>query len=90
MTNRSLLSVDVPPDLVTRLDELAKVTGRSRSELAEEALVGYLSLQRWQVEGIEQSIAEADAGEPGVSHERVVAWVRSWDTDDELPPPTAG
>jgi predicted transcriptional regulator len=80
-------AVSVRPDLVAELDKLAEATGRSRAELAEEALATYLDVQRWQAEGIEEAIREADAGEPGVAHDRVVAWVRSWGTDDELPPP---
>lgn len=30
--------------------------------------------------------ADADAGRV-VSHERVMAWLKSWGTPDELPPP---
>jgi RHH-type transcriptional regulator, rel operon repressor / antitoxin RelB len=80
-------AVRVRPDLVAELDKLAEATGRSRADLAEEALAEYLDVQRWQIAGIEQAIREADAGEPGVAHEEVVAWVKSWGTDDELPPP---
>ncbi len=82
-------AVSVRPDLVAELDKLAAATGRSRAELTEEALAAYLDVQRWQIAGIEQAIREADAGEPGVAHEEVVAWVRSWGTDDERPPPIA-
>jgi RHH-type transcriptional regulator, rel operon repressor / antitoxin RelB len=87
MADRPAATVTVRPDLVAELDRLAQATGRSRSDLAEQALADYLDVQRWQIEGIERAIREADAGEPGVAHAEVVAWVRSWDTESELPPP---
>jgi RHH-type transcriptional regulator, rel operon repressor / antitoxin RelB len=77
----------VRPELVTGLDELAKASGRSREELAEEALAEYLEVQRWQIAGIEEAVRAADAGELGIPHEDVAAWLDSWGTDDELPPP---
>ena len=77
----------VRPELITGLDELAKASGRSRDELAEEALAEYLEVQRWQIAGIEEAIRDADAGEPGIAHEDVAAWLDSWGTDHELPPP---
>ena len=87
MTDQPAATVTVRPDLLAELDRLADATGRSRSELAEQALADYLDVQRWQIEGIEQAIRDADAGEPGVDHAEVVAWVRSWDTENELAPP---
>jgi RHH-type transcriptional regulator, rel operon repressor / antitoxin RelB len=87
MADRTAATVSIRPDLVAELDKLADATGRSRSALAEEALAEYLDVQRWQIEGIEQAIRDADAGEPGVAHAKVVTWVRSWDTENELPPP---
>jgi predicted transcriptional regulator len=52
-----------------------------------EAVAEFLDVQRWQIEGIEEAIREDDSGLPGIPHERVKAWVESWDTDEELPPP---
>jgi hypothetical protein len=42
--------------------------------------------ERVAIEGIEAAIREADAG-LSVPHEEVVAWVRSWQTGEELPRP---
>jgi predicted transcriptional regulator len=44
-------------------------------------------VQRWQTAGIEEAIRDADAGEPGIPHEDIAAWLDSWGTDHELPPP---
>lgn len=89
MTNEAA-TVVVPPDLTAGLDELAARTGRSRADLATEALSDYLDLQRWQVSGIEEAIRADDGGAPCIPHDRIAAWVASWGTDKELPPPEDG
>lgn len=40
----------------------------------------------WKLAEIQAGLAEAEAGET-VPHEKVAAWLRSWGTDNELPPP---
>jgi predicted transcriptional regulator len=87
MARPTELTLRLRPELLASLDELAGATRRSRLELAEEALAQYLEVQRWQVDGIPAAIEEADRGEPGIQHERVAAWIDSWGTEDELPPP---
>lgn len=87
MSEHAELTLRLAPEALAHLDQIAAATGRSRAELAEEALQQYLDVQAWQIEGIRQAIAEADRGEPGVPHERVAEWLESWGTDDERPPP---
>ena len=36
-----------------------------------------------------EALAEYEA-KGGVSHDAILAWVRSWGTEGELPPPSAG
>jgi predicted transcriptional regulator len=43
-------------------------------------------LEEWQLEQIYAGIEEADAGKV-ISHEKVVAWLRSWGTPGETKPP---
>ncbi len=62
MTDRSA-TVNIRPDLAAGLEELAKATGRSASELAEEALAEYLDYQRWAGERIREGLRQADAGQ---------------------------
>lgn len=62
MIDRSA-TVRIRPDLAAGLEELAKATGRSTSELAEEALAGYLAHQRWAGEHVREGLRQADAGE---------------------------
>lgn len=42
--------------------------------------------EEWARQEIEAGLAEAEAGET-VPHEKVVDWLRSWGTPNELPPP---
>ena len=55
-------NVRIRPEIVAELDALARSTGRSRSELAEEALAEYLDVRRAQREGVEAAIRDVDAG----------------------------
>jgi len=87
MSEHAELTLRLPSEVLAHLDEIAAATGRSRAELAEEAVQQYLDVQGWQIEGIRQAIEEADRDEPGVPHERVAEWLESWGTDDERPQP---
>jgi antitoxin component of MazEF toxin-antitoxin module len=42
--------------------------------------------EEWKLAEIQAGLAEAEAGET-VSHEKVISWLRSWGTGNELPPP---
>lgn len=86
IADTTTLTVRLSQSTKDRLDALSKRTKRSRSVLASEAIEAFIELNGWQIEGIEAALREADAGLV-VPHEEVVAWVRSWGTDDELPPP---
>jgi RHH-type rel operon transcriptional repressor/antitoxin RelB len=84
----STFTVRVDTAAKKRLEKLAKNTGRSRSFLAAEAINEYLDVNEWQVGGMKQAIESADRGE-FIPHDQVKAWVNSWDTDNELPMPSA-
>jgi RHH-type rel operon transcriptional repressor/antitoxin RelB len=79
-------TVRVDTGVRKRLERLAKSTGRSRSFLAAEAIHEYLDVNEWQVSGIKRAMASLDGGE-SASHEAVTAWVTSWGSEDEKPPP---
>ena len=57
--------------------------------MIQAALIAFLELYDWQIEAIRVGIADADAGRV-VDHEAVVAWLESWDTENELPAPRCG
>jgi predicted transcriptional regulator len=55
-------------------------TKRSKSYLASEAIASYVDRNAWQIEEIKRGLDEARSGTPGVPHEEVEKWVRSWGT----------
>ena len=75
-------SVRVGRSTKSRLEKLAKNTGRSRSFLAAEAISAYLDTNEWQVAGINKALSSLDRGK-GIAHERVSEWVASWETRKE-------
>jgi RHH-type rel operon transcriptional repressor/antitoxin RelB len=79
-------SVRVGRSTKSRLEKLAKSTGRTRSFLAAEAIVAYLDTNEWQVAGITTVLSSLDRGK-GIAHERVSDWVASWETRRERPAP---
>lgn len=87
MDETGTLTVHLPQEYLDRLDALAASTNRSTSALAEEALASYLGLQEWQVAAIREAVEAADAGATPLERADVASWLRSWGTDDELPPP---
>ncbi len=68
---QEVITVRVGRDVKERLESLAKATARSRSFLIAEAIRCYLDEQAWQVEQVEEGIAEAESGKL-VEHEEVV------------------
>jgi predicted transcriptional regulator len=81
------LTVELPRDLVERLNALADRTTWDVADYVREALAGYVPYQEREIAAIEEAIAEADSGVPGIPHEKVKAWVESWGKPDELPFP---
>ena len=77
------------PEVSEKLEALARDTKRSKSYLASEAIASYVERNAWQIEEIGRGLEEARSGTPGVPHEEVERWVRSWDTDHERPRPKA-
>lgn len=87
MSATTTLTIEVPVAIGDRLEQLARAVSRSKNWLAQEALRAFLDLQEWQLRAIEKGVADADAGRL-VDHEGVAAWLESWGSDQELPPPT--
>jgi RHH-type rel operon transcriptional repressor/antitoxin RelB len=77
----------ISSDIKRKLRALAKETDRSESYLAAEAIAAYVDLNAWQVTHIKKSLADVAAGDTGVSHERVAAWLDSWGSEQELAAP---
>ncbi len=74
MLKTASLTVRVNPETRHRLDNLARITRRSKSFVIEEALEQYLAVNEWQIKGIQDALSEADS--PGAvfeDHEEVLA-----------------
>ena len=80
------LSFRVSKEKALAIDRLAEATDRSRSWVLEQALDAYFELQAWQVEHIGKGLEEARRGDT-IPHDAVVAWLGTWGTDREAPPP---
>ncbi len=57
------MTVRLPADLAGQLEKLTQVTGRTKSAITVAALRDYVEAEAWQIQDIEQGIAEADRGE---------------------------
>ena len=81
-----VVSFRVSDPLMQRLDKLAQETKRDTSTLAHEALADYLARQDEQSAAIDEAVLAANSGE-FISNEAMTAWLESWGSDNELPPP---
>jgi predicted transcriptional regulator len=69
-----------------RLAQLARETRRPKEWHLEQALHDYLEHEEWLIEEIKEGLADLHAGRV-IPHEKVMEWVASWGTTNELPPP---
>ena len=81
------LTLRLPAQLVSRLKAFAALTGGSASGLVEEALIPFLDYEERNYAATAEAIAASKAGEEPIEHERIVEWLNSWGTENELPPP---
>src|SRR5882672_10032421 len=87
MAKSASMTVRLTPETNEKLEELARDTKRSKSQLASEAIENYVRHNAWQVAHIRAALAEDEKDGLGVPHDEVMRWVESWGADDELPRP---
>ena len=56
------LTLNVEDETLARLEALARETGRSSGQLAEEALQRYVEYESWKAHKIRNAVRRADAG----------------------------
>lgn len=71
------MTIRLESELKNRLDALAKITDRSKSYLAAEAIREFIELNEWQLQEIRQAVSEADGGE-FASEQDVEKTLRKW------------
>jgi RHH-type transcriptional regulator, rel operon repressor / antitoxin RelB len=79
MTDTTVLTIRLEPEVEARLTAAARDLQRSPGELVGEAIAAWLDLQAWQTAEIERALAEADAGDFADDAE-VEAVFRRWNT----------
>jgi predicted transcriptional regulator len=85
-TRSATLSIRLRPDTKKRLAKLAKVSGRSSNFLITDAVDSYVADQERMLAEIRESDRDVRSGHY-IKHEDMKAWLLSWGTSRELPPP---
>src|ERR1700688_987247 len=85
-TSSATLSIRLKPETKKRLAKLAKVSRRSSNFLISDAVESYVADQERMLSEIRQADRQVKSGHY-VRHEDMKAWLLSWGTDRELPPP---
>ena len=85
-TRSATFSIRLKPDIKKRLARLAKASGRSSNFLISDAVKSYVADQERLLAEIRQADRQMTSGH-FIKHEDMKAWLLSWGTDRELPPP---
>jgi predicted transcriptional regulator len=79
-------SVRLPDNVKTQVEELARLTKRSRSFIINEAVSTYMQDRADYIRDLNEAVKSAESG-VGHSSEQIFGWMRSWGTANELPSP---
>lgn len=85
-TRAATFSIRLHPATKKRLSKLAAESGRSANFLISDAVESYLEDQERLREEIRQADREVESGHY-IRNEDMKAWLLSWGTAKELPPP---
>jgi predicted transcriptional regulator len=85
-TSSTTLSIRLKPEVKKRLARLAKTSGRSSNFLISDAVESYVADQERMLAEIRQADRQVKSGHY-IHDEDMKAWLLSWGTDHELPPP---
>lgn len=86
-TDTTTFTFRINKSIKEKLEQEAKRTKRSKSFLVQEVVTDYLDVLEKQDEMVREALASADRGE-FISHEDMLVWANSLDTENPLPPPT--
>lgn len=76
MARSTTLSIRVSPEVKEKLGDLARKTRRTQSFLAGEAIAAYVASQQDLVAGLEEGIADFEAGD-FISHDQAMERFRA-------------
>ena len=85
-TRSASLSIRLKPETKKRLARLAKASGRSSNFLIADAVEAYVADQERMLAEVSHADRQVKSGHY-IRNEDMKAWLLSWGTDRELPPP---
>ncbi|MGL4488333.1 MAG: CopG family ribbon-helix-helix protein [Rhizobiaceae bacterium] len=79
-------SVRLSDTVKSQVDELARLSKRSRSYIVQEAIASYVQDRAAYLREIDEAVLSAEIG---VAHsgEQIFGWMKSWGTEGEMPSP---
>lgn len=82
-------TVRLPPETEQQLDALAQKLDRSKGWLINQALKEYVERQRLEQVRWRETLEAIEVASQGrvIAADQVHDWLKSWGTEDELPPP---
>jgi predicted transcriptional regulator len=88
----SVATVRLQPELEKSLEAMAGKLHRSKSWLINQAIREFVANQELEQDRWQETLAAMELVAQGrtVSGEAVHGWLRSWGSDNELPPPKSG
>lgn len=85
-TQSTTFSIRLKPEIKKRLAKLAKDSGRSSNFLISDAVESYVSDQERMLAEVRKAEGQVRSGHY-VRQADMKAWLLSWGTSQELPPP---
>src|SRR5271157_1304367 len=85
-TKSATLSIRLKPETKKRLAKLAKSSGRSSNFPISDAVESYVADQKRLLAEVRQADRQGKSRHY-IKHQDMKAWLLSWGTDRELPPP---
>lgn len=88
----SVTTVRLQPEVEAGLESVADQLQRTKSWVINQAIREYLERQQLEQTRWQETLEAMDSVAQGkvVSGDAVHAWLRSWGSTDELPPPKVG
>jgi predicted transcriptional regulator len=83
---QSPILVQLDPAVEARLAALAEARQQPVSDVAAEVIARFVDPESWEHRHIRAGLAELESGQ-SISNERVMEWLGSWGTENELPTP---
>ena len=79
-------SVRLPDEVKAQVEELVRLTNRSRSFIVKEAVTSSMRDRVDYIRELDEAVTSAQSG-VGHSSEQIFGWMRSWGTEAELASP---